>query len=407
MAISFNTARTVILDNVTALATVQVPLLAAAGRVLSTPVRAPSDMPLWDNSAMDGFAVRAADCSPTNRLYIHGYIPAGAVPEGPVVAGTATRIMTGAPIPPGSDAVVPLEETSQVFNFISIKGNVNTGDHIRNRGEDISAGELVLATGTPLRPSEISLLASFGYAEVQVFKRPMVAILSTGDELVEPGENVGPAQIVNSNAYSMAAAVLEADGEPLLLGVAKDNSEDLREKLTEGLRADALITTAGVSMGDRDFVCEILQELGAELLFRTVDIKPGRPTAFALHHNGLAFLLPGNPVSAMVTFEEFVRPALLKMQGHQKVIKPFFKVKMAEMVKKKAGRVQFLRVSVSKDSGGLFAKSSGDQNTGILRTSVLSNGIAVLPAEKKLINVGDEVDVHLLSPFYGFDDGDR
>lgn len=405
MAISFNTARTLILDNVVALTTVRAPLPVAVGRVLSAPVRAPWDLPLWDNSAMDGFAVRAADCSPTSRLYIHGYIPAGAVPKGPVVAGTATRIMTGAPIPPGCDAVVPLEETYQIHNFISFKDKVNVGDHIRNRGEDISAGELVFTAGTVLRPPEISMLASFGYTEVPVFKRPKVAILSTGDELVEPGENIGPGQIVNSNAYFLAAAVSEAGGEPLLLGVAKDDSESLRERLTEGLRADALITTAGVSMGDRDFVCEILQELGTELLFRKVDIKPGRPMAFCLHQNNPVFLLPGNPVSAMVTFEEFVRPALLKMQGHPKVIKPFFKARMTESVRKKPGRVQFLRVSVSKDRHGLSAKSSGDQNTGILRTSVLSNGIAVLPAEQLQINVGDEVDVHLLSPFIDFDDG--
>lgn len=404
MVISFDAARTLILDNVAALATDQVPLLKAVGRVLSASLRAPRDMPLWDNSAMDGFAVRAADCSPTSRLYIHRYLPAGAVPAGPVVAGTATRIMTGAPIPPGCDAIVPLEETYQVLNFISFNGKVNVGDHIRNRGEDISAGELVFTAGTLLRPPEISMLASFGQVEVPVFKRPTVAILSTGDELVEPEENVGPGQIVNSNAYSLAAAVLEAGGEPLLLGVAKDNSESLRQKLTEGLRADALITSAGVSMGDRDFVCEILQELGAELLFRKVDIKPGRPTAFGLHQNKPVFLLPGNPVSAMVTFEEFVRPALLKMQGHQKVIKPFFKAKMAETIKKKPGRVQFLRVSVTRGSHGLSAKSSGDQNTGILRTSVLSNGIAVLPADQILINVGDEVAVHLLSPFFDFAD---
>ena len=231
-------------------------------------------------------------------------------------------------------------------------------------------GELVIAAGTTLRPAEINMLASFGCRTVPVFRRPRVAILSTGDELVEPGEEIGPGQIINSNDYSIAAAVKELGGEPVLLGIASDDRESLSEKISAGLQFDALVTTAGVSMGDRDLVCEVLHDLGVERRFWKVDIKPGRPTAFGLKDGKPVFSLPGNPVSSMITFEQFVRPALLTMMGHQKVIKPLVKAIMQEAINKKPGRVQFLRVRVVDDGERLIASSSGDQNTGILEHPV-------------------------------------
>jgi molybdopterin molybdotransferase len=398
MAETFENARALILEKVTALPAISVPLLDAVGRVLATDVRAPWDLPRWDNSAMDGFAVRAEDCQSLQPLLIDGYIPAGCTAAGTRVnPGKAIRIMTGAPVPAGCDTIVPVEETEEKDQHVLTKGQVKPGDHIRFRGEDVQQDEVVLAAGSVLHPAGINMLASFGFRTVAVFGRPRVAILSTGDELVELGELAGPGQIINSNAYSLAAAVLQAGGEPLLLGIARDNRESLADKLTEGLQADVLITSAGVSMGDRDLVCEAMTEAGVERLFWKVDIKPGRPTAFGIKDGKPVFSLPGNPVSTMVTFEEFVRPALLKIMGHTRVIKPFVKATLQEAIIKKAGRVQFLRVRVTDDGERMIASSSGDQNTGILSTMLRANGIAFLPACRERIEAGEEIDVHMIA----------
>ena len=406
MAETFECARALILENVSTLPAESVPLLEALGRILVEDFRAPCDLPRWDNSAMDGFAVRAEDCQTEKPLLIEGYIPAGGTVSGISVGlGKAIRIMTGAPTPDGCDTIVPLEETEENDGQVVIKGRVKLGDHLRVRGEDVQEGEIVIAARSLLRPVGINMLASFGLKEVAVFRRPKVAILSTGDELVEPGEPIGPGQIVNSNAYSLAAAVQELGGVPLLLGIARDARKSLKEKLIEGLQADALITSAGVSMGDRDLVCGMLEEVGVKSLFWKVAIKPGRPTAFGLKHDTPVFSLPGNPVSAMVTFEEFVRPALLKMMGHQRVIKPFVKAVLQETITKKSGRVQFLRVRVINDGERLLAVSSGDQNTGILSTMLRANGIAVLPATKERIEAGEEVDIHLIDAVDDLDPG--
>lgn len=397
MAKSFESARALILDRVMPLGSDSVTLLDAVGRVLAKDIESPCELPRWDNSAMDGYAVRHEDSRVGARLTISGYISAGAsAGDLHVAPGSAIKVMTGAPIPSGCQAIVPIEETEEDGTQVVIVSPFQVGDHIRFRGEDIPQGEVVITTGSILRPAEINLLASFGCKTVKVFKRPQVAILSTGDELVEPGEPIGPGQIANSNAYSLAAAVKEVGGEPVLLGIARDNRDSLKQKLNEGLQADVLITSAGVSMGDRDLVCEMLQDAGVEQLFWKVNIKPGRPTAFGLKDGKPVFSLPGNPVSTMVTFEEFVRPALLKMQGHLNPIKPCVKATLQEAVKKKPGRVQFLRVFVTEHAGRLSAASSGDQNTGILRTMLRANGIAILPAAPERIEAGEPVDVHLI-----------
>jgi len=398
MALSFEAARTMILESVIPLPPEAVSLLDVVGMVIAEDIRAPRDMPLWNNSAMDGFAVRAEDCVAGQTLTVDGYIPAGGSASGITVKpGGAVKIMTGAPAPVGCDAIVPIEETVEKNGKLILTGQVRPGDHLRIRGEDVSKGELVIAAGTALRPAEINMLASFGYRTAPVFRRPKVAILSTGDELVEPGEDIGTGQIFNSNDYSIAAAVKQLGGEPVLLGIARDDRQSLTEKIKAGLQEDVLITTAGVSMGDHDLVCDVLEALQVERRFWKVDIKPGRPTAFGLKNGKPVFSLPGNPVSSMITFEQFVRPALLKMMGHQKVIKPFVRAIMQEAIKKKPGRVQFLRVRVANDGQRLIASSSGDQNTGILRTLLRANGIAVLPADLEQVSSGDEVDVHLIA----------
>jgi molybdopterin molybdotransferase len=305
--------------------------------------------------------------------------------------------MTGAPLPPGADAVVPFEETEEAPRQVTLLGPVKKGAHIRRQGEDVRPGDRVIEAGTVLRPSEISLLASLGMALVPVRRRVQVAILSTGDELRELDAPGGAESIVDSNSWALAAAVREIGGVPRLLGIARDNRESLREKLSDGLQADVLITSAGVSAGDRDLVREVLDELGVVQQFWKINIKPGKPTAFGLKGKIPVFSLPGNPVSSMMTFEEFVRPLLLKMMGHRTVLKPLFRARLQEAVSKKAGRLQLMRVAVALDAQGeLQIASSGDQNTGILRTMVCAQGIALLAADRERYEAGEKIDVHLL-----------
>lgn len=396
MSLTYHAARRRILDQVRPLETETVPLLEALGRAIAEPLIATLDLPRFDNSAMDGYALRAADSGAGVRLRVTGYLLAGSLERPTVEPGCAVRIMTGAPLPPGADTVVPEEETDGGAAVVTLRGAVARGAHIRYRGEDVRSGEEVLPLGTVLRPPEISLLASFNRSCVQVVRRPRVAILSTGDELVEVGTGLTEGRIVNSNSWALAAAVLELGGIPLQLGIARDTRESLREKLAIGLQADLLITSAGVSAGDLDLVREVLAELGVEQVFWKVDIKPGRPIAFAVKGAVPVFSLPGNPVATLVTFEEFVRPALLKIMGQRQILKPLLRARLQEPVRKKPGRAQFLRVTVRESEGSLVVASSGDQNTGILRTSLRANGIAVLPAERGNYAAGDEVEVHLL-----------
>jgi len=393
---SFEEARKIILDSVVPLGIEKVEILSAVGRVLAEDIAAPWDMPLWDNTAMDGYAVRAADCPAGASLKLAGFLPAGGHMTAEVERGTAVKIMTGAPIPPGADAVVPYEETEEQGDQVFIKSAVKPRDHIRFTGEDVKLGETVLPAGTHLRPSEISMLASFGKIFVPVRRRARVAILSTGDELVEPGEALEPGKIINSNSLALAAAVMQAGGIPIMLGIARDNRDSLREKLVEGLQADVLITSAGVSAGDCDFVRDVLSELMVVQAFWKIDIKPGRPTAFGLRDGKPVFSLPGNPVSSLLTFEEFVRPALLKMMGHARVQRPMVKATLQEDLRKKPGRVNFIRVAVTQENGEFLVQSAGKQDTGFLKTLLLADGIAVIPAEKEDLKAGDRVDVHLL-----------
>jgi molybdopterin molybdotransferase len=397
--VSYEQARQIILAQVGRVGVEQADLLSAVGRIIAEDVCAPWDMPLWDNSAMDGYAVRVEDCGTIPcLLQVTGFLPAGARADGVTVEpGCAVRIMTGAPTPAGCSAVVPVEETDDGQQQVILHEPVKAGQHIRVRGEDVAAGVTFIKAGTLIRPPEINMLAGFGKALVPVYRKPVVAILSTGDELVEVGRTPGAGEIVNSNTLSLAASVLECGAIPRIIGIARDNRESHLEKMRSGLQADVLITSAGVSAGDCDFVRDILTELGAELLFWKVGIKPGGPTAF-FKYNGLpVFALPGNPVSTMITFEEFVRPALLKMLGHCHVQRPLFKVTLREAVKKKPGKIQIIRLRLEKEDGRWYATSAGNQQTAILKTMVDAQALAVLPAESGDVTAGSEVDVH----FYG------
>jgi molybdopterin molybdotransferase len=323
-------------------------------------------------------------------------VPAGGEEPGAIAPGAAARILTGAPLPPGADAVVPLEKAQERDGAVLLEGPVQPGAHVRRRGEDLRAGEVVLGAGTVLGPAEISALASCSRLAVAVVRKARVTVLSTGDELVEPGEPLTPGKIYNSNSLAVAAAVKQAGGEPTILEIARDDREALAARMREGLRADVLVTTAGVSMGDRDFVRVVLEELSVRPVFWKVDVKPGLPTAFAIHGSTPVFSLPGNPVSTLLMFEEFVRPALLKMMGHQDVLRPVVKAVVQEEIAKKPGRVSLVRVRLERRASVLLAWSAGDQATGRLKTTLRADGIAVIPAESGAVKAGSEVDVQVL-----------
>lgn len=377
-----------------------VELTAALGRVLAEPVVAGRDLPPWDNSSMDGYAVRSADTAHASaerpvRLRLLGEVPAGAVAERPVQGGDAYRILTGAPMPPGADAVVPQEEVRRDGGAVVLSRPVVAATFVRPRGEDIRAGDPVLGAGTVLGPPALGVLAALGKALVRVHQRPRVAILSTGDELVDVDQAPGPGQIPNSNTYTLSAQVREAGGVPLNLGIARDSREDLEERFRWGLAADMLVSSAGVSVGDRDFVREVMEKLGAEMDFWKVSMRPGKPLTFGRLGGRPFFGLPGNPVSSMVTFELFVRPALRRMAGDPRLFRPRVTARMAEPLDNPGPRRGYLRVRLAGEGGGLVARPTGDQGSGILKSMLLADGLAVVAPDTRLLP-GQSVEVILL-----------
>ncbi len=398
---AFEEARCIILKHVTPLGAERVGLLESLGRVLSEDITAPWNLPLFSNSAMDGYAVRAADCLDARALPIVDYVPAGGHAMKSVMPGTAIKIMTGAPLPEGGDSIVPMEDAEESDGTVRVMQPVALHQHVRFAGEDVRKGETILASGALVRPYEINLLASFGKEQVTVACRPRVAIVATGDELVALGERPSIGQVVNSNSYSLAAAITSVGALPVLVGIARDDVDSHREKLAEGLKADVLITSAGVSMGDRDLVREVLDELGVEIVFWRVKVKPGKGLAFGRRGGTLVFALPGNPVSAMLTFEEFVAPALLKMMGHRQTVKPLFPAVLQSDLKKKAGQTHLVRVKLEYFGGKYLAWSAGKQDTGLLKTLLQANAVAVLPADRDFFAAGEEIQVHLLDGSVG------
>jgi len=393
---SFEEARCIILSNTTLLGSEQVALQNLQGRITAEEIVAPFHLPFFDNTAMDGYAVRMADLQKFSCLPISGYIPAGGVAPNEITPGSAIKIMTGAPVPHGCDAVVPLEDAEESGQTVHIREVVTAGQHIRRAGEDVEQGETLLLSGTLIRVPEISMLASLGISQARVRRRPTVAILATGDELIEPGQPLTEGRLYNSNSATLAAAVREAGAIPLLLGIAADERSSLEQRIREGLTADVLITAAGVSVGDRDFVREILDECGVKQLFWKVNIKPGKALAFGTHDGKPVFSLPGNPVSSMICFEQMARPALLKMMGHPQPIQPLLFATLRKEMHKKAGKILFARVHLEVSRGRLVAWSSGRQETGLQKTMRLAEGIAVLPEDRVVFHVGEEVPVYIL-----------
>ncbi len=390
-------ARRLILDHSRTRGTEAVELVDSLGLVSAEDMVAPFEMPLCDNSAMDGFAVRVADCTGAARLRVVGFMAAGATSAIPVEPGCAVRIMTGAQIPPGADAVVPFEEVEDREEYVTIQAPVRAQQNIRFAGSDVHRDEVVVPAGTVIRAPEINMMASFGRSRVTVFRRPRVAILSTGDELVAAGEPLEAGKVVDSNGVSLAASVKNCGAIVERLGIAQDTRASHVAKMTIGLQADIFITSAGVSVGDRDLVREVLAELGMSQVFYGVDVRPGAPTTFGLKDDRLVFCLPGNPVASMIIFDELVRPAILKTMGYQRILRPCVRAVLQESVSKKPGLAKLLRVRLESRDGTLLAFSAGDQSSGIMKTLIRADGIALLAAERTSFSAGDEVDVRVIS----------
>jgi len=389
------------------------PLLDCLGQVLAEDVYSPFDVPPHDNSAMDGYAVQSESITGANYknpkvLRVVGEVAAGRVSDLKVGPGTAIRIMTGAFIPSGADVVVPFEDTDEINRKqaaisktkIGVRVSLAEGCNIRRRGEDIAQGELVLTKGKLLRPADIGVLASLGKSMVSVIRRPLVGILATGNEVVEINQPLLPGKIYNSNSYSLAAQVLRYGGIPELLGIAPDDVQQLTAAVREGLECDILVTSGGVSLGDYDVVKQVLATEG-NVSFWTVRMKPGKPLAFGMFkrsdgkqipHLGL----PGNPVSSMITFEVFARPAILKMMGRSNLVKSNITAVMEDSVGNKDGRRIFARVVVTRRDGKYFAHITGPQGSGILSSMTKANGLAIIPENTKEVKPGAPVEVMML-----------
>ncbi len=403
---SVEEAQAEMLSHFHALGTEGLPLLGALGRTLARDVRADMDVPPFANSAMDGYAVRADDLAGAAEtvLEVVGEVPAGGVAARMVGPGEAIRIMTGAPLPGGADTVVPFEETDEGRvgarreGKVAIFGRHGRGSNVRAAGEDLQAGAVVVPRRTVVTPAAIGVLASVGAAELEVFRRPRVAILATGDELVDVGEKPGPGQIRNSNGYSNAAQVLAAGGEPLQLPIARDTDAELQAQLRAGLDwgADLFLTSGGVSVGDYDVVKRVLQSMG-NMQFWRVKMKPGKPIAFG-HIADVPLLgLPGNPVSAMVGFELFGRPALLKMQGRTALFRPVVPATFEGRIRDRADRRQYVRVRVEQRGGAFIARLTGEQGSGVLSSMVQADGLLVVPEGMTEVEPGARLDVLMLN----------
>ena len=402
-----------ILNHFHRLEAARTPLLDAIGQVLAEDALATHDIPPLDNSAMDGYALRAADVhgasadSPVT-LKVAGAIAAGELPIVAVTPGKVVRIMTGAPVPDGADSVVPFEDTDEMerraagtpLTEIAIRYQVAVGDDIRPAGQDVRKGDRVIQAGTMLRPSEIGVLASLGYDSVSVFRRPVVAILATGNELLEPGDPYGPGMIYNSNTYSVAASVLRYGGIPKLIGIARDNLESMNAKLRDGLDSDLLVTSAGVSKGDYDMVKDVLAQHG-EIDFWSVRMRPAKPLAFGILNTDAGgkvplLGLPGNPVSAIVAFEQFGRAAIRRMLGKPDAPKPTVTAVLDEPIHNGDNRRVYARAVIRRENGVYRASLTGDQGSNLLTSMARANGLAVCPEDIPVKQAGETVQVQML-----------
>ena len=400
--ISVDEALATVLGAVEPLGVERVALLDALGRVLAQEVRSPRDIPGFDNSAMDGFAVRAADVAGATadkpvRLTVTETVPAGKMPSREVKAGQAARTMTGAPIATGADAIVPVEQTRESGDAVEILAAPAPHSFVRPRGEDVKRGEAVMSPGRLLGAADLGMLASLNRAMVGVYRRPRVAIVATGDELVDVDEAPSGAQVVNSSAYALSGAIREAGGEAAILRVARDTPDDVRERLTEAMAFDVIFTTGGVSVGQFDHVKTVLDELGLRTLFHGVAQRPGRPLKFGTLDGRPVFGLPGNPVSTLVCFYLYARPALLRMSGRLEVGLPRVTARCARDIKLPKGLTEFVRVKLQRRDDEYVAVPTGNQGSGIFSSVAHADGLLIGPAERELLREGDSAQVLMLA----------
>jgi len=396
-----------ILARVRILPPVRVDLAAALGRVLAEPIVARGNLPPWDNSAMDGYAVRAADVAPGVALPVALDLPAGAPAGATLPPGAAARIMTGAPLPKGADAVVPVERSegpdgegvfARTGEQVRFAGTVDPGAHVRHRGEDVRAGMVAIPAGGVCGPAQIAMAATCGHAALEMVRRPRVAIVSTGDELVDVDQAGTPDRIVNGNAYGIAAQVTLAGGVPWMLPIVPDDADAIEAAIREALTVDAVVTIGGVSMGERDHVRRALARAGVEPEFWRVAIRPGGPFALGTSvHGHPVFALPGNPVSAQVTFELFARPAVRRMAGHSRCFRRPLRARLGEPVDPNSEKALYLRGKLSPGSAGWRVAPTGPQGSAVLSSLVAADALIVVPQGTDPLPAGAEVDVLPLS----------
>jgi molybdopterin molybdotransferase len=409
-------AQELILDATPTLGAETISAFEAADRISAEAIVSARRHPPADCSAMDGYAVRRADLSGASRsspvtLPVVYEVPAGGQAPRTLAAGEAARIFTGAPLPAGADAVVRQEDTTALPSQggqVRIEVEPEPHAHIRDAGEDFEIGDQLIEAGTRLGAAHLGVLASLGRTIVSVHQRPSVAILSGGDELVEPDRPADAGQIVSSNSYTLAAQCREIGARPVYLGIAADRPEAIETRLRAGLRADVIVSSAGVSVGDHDYVREVLEKVGCKLRFWGVLMKPGYPLAFGVIEatGTLVFGLPGNPVSTAVTFEEFVRPALRKMMGHRALHRPVVQATLTEALRKKSGRLHLVRVALALRDGQWVATPTHNQSSGVLTSMIRGQGLAIFPLEAERLEVGARVEVQILDTGF-FDQAQR
>ena len=398
--LSVDDARTRVLESVEPLAIEKVSLREALGLVSATEVRAPHALPRFDNSAMDGYAVSAADTSGAGEyapveLEIVGEVRAGGSDEVVVEAGTAARIMTGAPLPAGADAIVMVEVTEEKDGKVLVKTSVEKGQHVRPAGDDLDAGEILVREGLELGPGELALLGSMGVTPVEVRRGPRVALLVTGDELVDPEEEPGPGQIRDSNALALLALLERAGARPVLSERVPDRREAVVEAFERAAEAaDLVVSSGGVAVGKYDFVKDVVEELGNIELWR-VAMQPGKPVVLGSVSNVPFLGLPGNPVSVHVGFEQFVRPAIRKMRGCSSLLRPTLDATLTETITKRPGRLHFVRVRLSNRDGGWFATPTGPQGSHIQSSLIDCHGVARFGREESKLAEGQRVTVEI------------